>query len=73
MSADAAPSETINPKSSEVSDICPICRMADNPKSANWVECDECNVWYHEICQGLTKVPDSESKFICNSCREKSK
>ena len=73
MSAEATSSETTNIKTSEVNDICPVCNIADNPNSINWVECDECNIWYHEICQGLTKVPEGDCKFVCNSCREKSK
>lgn len=53
-------------------DPCPICHSTANPDSKEWIQCDECEVWYHEVCEGLSVVP-SDEKYICNSCRKKSK
>ena len=52
-------------------DPCPICHSTANPDSKDWIQCDECEVWYHEVCEGLSVVP-SDEKYICNSCRKKS-
>ena len=38
------------------------CDSADQ----NWIQCQECDAWYHNSCQGLDeKGPDT---FICISC-----
>lgn len=51
---------------------CPICHSVAHPDSVEWIYCDECGTWYHEVCEGLKVVPKDEN-YICNSCRKKSK
>ena len=49
---------------------CPTCHMVANPDSQFWICCDECNTWYHDVCEGLTSMVTSDT-YICLSCRKK--
>lgn len=49
---------------------CPTCHMVANPDSQFWICCDECNTWYHDVCEGLTSMVTSDT-YICLNCRKK--
>lgn len=34
----------------------------------DWIQCDNCNKWYHNVCIKLTKVVKKNSKFVCKYC-----
>lgn len=73
MSTEVPPPDTANSKEVvETTAPCPVCHSVTNPNSTDWICCDVCSVWYHEICEGLTVVPNDEKPYICNSCRKKS-
>lgn len=52
------------------SDVCPICHLVENPHSLEWICCDECQLWYHDVCEGIT-TPYVEKQYVCSSCRKK--
>jgi len=48
---------------------CTVCsiKYCDSAEQS-WIQCEECEAWYHNACQGLdNKGPRS---FICISCAE---
>lgn len=51
-------------------DPCPTCHQVVNPNSIMWIGCDECGLWYHDICEGVPPSYNDE-KYICISCRKK--
>lgn len=51
-------------------DPCPVCKAIQNIESKFWIGCDECGLWYHDVCEGLT-APFNEETYICCSCRKK--
>ena len=52
------------------SDVCPTCHLMENPHSLEWICCDECQRWYHDVCEGIT-MPYEEKQYVCISCRKK--
>ena len=32
-----------------------------------WIECEQCESWFHFVCVGLITEPDV---FICEDCKE---
>ncbi len=74
MNPESPPAEV--PKTSESVentmgyDPCPVCKAIQNIESKFWIGCDECGLWYHDVCEGLT-APFNEETYICCSCRKK--
>lgn len=66
------PSKSMDIGEQEGNEICPICGMASNPQSNIWIACDECQLWYHDVCEGLLQQKDGEP-FVCTACRRKRK
>lgn len=74
MSTEAPPPDVnVAKEVVESYDPCPICHSQTHPNSKDWIMCDLCEVWYHEVCEGLTVIPSDEKQYTCNSCRKKSK
>ncbi|KAG8191979.1 hypothetical protein JTE90_002249 [Oedothorax gibbosus] len=46
--------------------ICDVCRSPDSLESNEMVFCDSCNICVHQICYGITKIP--EGSWICRTC-----
>ncbi|GAA5824383.1 hypothetical protein JCM11251_000399 [Rhodosporidiobolus azoricus] len=52
----------------EADDPCPACKGSKD--DAVWVECDNCNKWYHWSCVSpdLTSTPENIDKWYCAPC-----
>ncbi|GFY70065.1 PHD finger protein rhinoceros [Trichonephila inaurata madagascariensis] len=46
--------------------ICDVCRSPDSHESNKMVFCDKCNICVHQICYGITKIP--EGNWLCRTC-----
>ncbi|XP_054706926.1 PHD finger protein rhinoceros-like [Uloborus diversus] len=46
--------------------ICDVCRSPDSQEDNEMVFCDSCNICVHQICYGITKIP--EGSWICRTC-----
>ncbi|KAF8781406.1 Protein Jade-3 like protein [Argiope bruennichi] len=46
--------------------ICDVCRSPDSHEGNEMVFCDSCNICVHQICYGITKIP--EGSWICRTC-----
>ncbi|XP_042907736.1 uncharacterized protein [Parasteatoda tepidariorum] len=46
--------------------ICDVCRSPDSQENNEMVFCDSCNICVHQICYGITKIP--EGSWICRTC-----
>ncbi|GFR05397.1 protein Jade-3 [Trichonephila clavata] len=46
--------------------ICDVCRSPDSHESNDMVFCDKCNICVHQICYGITKIP--EGNWLCRTC-----
>jgi len=53
-------------------DVCHACdavhpppRKSRRTRIVHWVGCDQCIRWYHAVCLGITKIPDS---YVCDFC-----
>ena len=52
--------------------ICPICNQEDPPrarKNVNWIGCDQCDVWAHDLCLAIGSWLKIRSQtWICPQC-----
>jgi len=63
---------------SNASDNCVECGLMTPPRSSNkrakkavqWVQCDQCDFWYHLACTSLTKMPTARQSFACTRCSQ---
>ncbi|GFS86694.1 protein Jade-3 [Nephila pilipes] len=46
--------------------ICDVCRSPDSHECNEMVFCDKCNICVHQICYGITEIP--EGSWICRTC-----
>ena len=45
---------------------CPSCEeIFTDPPTEDWIECAECNEWWHEGCTNYRK----KGRFVCDTCR----
>jgi hypothetical protein len=35
----------------------------------DWVQCDTCDSWFHDVCVGITAEGAESSEFLCVQCR----
>ena len=50
--------------------VCNITSMPDG-KTIRWVQCDNCDEWFHDNCVSLGEQSDNyidKRKFICDGC-----
>lgn len=47
-----------------------VCKKPTGP-SIDWIQCDKCTKWYHQICLNLTATEASVEKYFCPSCVKK--
>ena len=49
---------------------CSVCsiRFCDDTSGREWIQCQECELWYHNECQGLDEM--GIATFICIQCDE---
>ena len=46
--------------------------MKPSGRAVNWVQCDGgCEMWFHLICVGLTKLDVADVEFLCSKCKKK--
>ncbi|XP_068150198.1 uncharacterized protein [Drosophila tropicalis] len=51
-------------------DICSACNKSRlNSSTQHWVQCDNCQKWYHFQCAGVNSSI-AEAEWICNSCQQ---
>lgn len=52
--------------------VCGVCFRENDSTGqplVNWVQCEMCYVWYHELCVTITEPDDScTSTFMCDCC-----
>ncbi|KAF2350829.1 JmjN domain [Trinorchestia longiramus] len=67
----AATSSSSSTSSSDDEDVCAAARCKIPVGSAvDWVQCDECNGWFHYVCVGLKHTDLREDEdYICVICR----
>ena len=56
------------PTSPKNEDVCHICKRETDEGlsgSVEWVQCDRCDRWCHQVCGNF---PDTASAFICVNC-----
>jgi len=60
------------PPTETIADVCGVCNASIPPTNktkarlVTWVQCDSCDMWYHNVCVGLqSKIPDT---YKCPSC-----
>lgn len=48
-------------------------RVCKKPTGApiDWIQCDKCTKWYHQICLSLTAEEANVEKYFCPSCVKK--
>jgi len=65
-------SADIVPENQKSADIvpCSVCsiRFCDDTSGRQWIQCQECELWYHNECQGLDEM--GVATFICIQCDE---
>ena len=50
---------------------CGVCDHLYNDKTEEeevWIECSQCQLWYHVGCVHLTDIPD---EYFCPSCEDR--
>ncbi|VUZ49862.1 unnamed protein product [Hymenolepis diminuta] len=47
-----------------------VCKKPTGP-SIDWIQCDKCTKWYHQICLNLTAAEANVEKYFCPSCVKK--
>ena len=48
----------------------PKCRVGNKGKKRdNWIACDRCLFWFHDVCVEATDEDLEASEFCCNMCR----
>jgi len=47
---------------------CAICfvRYCDYKSGDSWIQCQQCDAWFHNACQELDET--GETTFVCISC-----
>lgn len=62
----------LEPEQGAVEIIRCVCGASDQDSDAGdaWIACDECSVWQHNICVGLSPfTEDVPEKYSCEQCR----
>ena len=59
----------------EECDVCYMCKLVFpegvSAENANWIECDQCGRWFHQVCVGQEEEEVmEESYFVCVNCCE---
>ncbi|KAF8810703.1 jumonji superfamily protein [Phlegmacium glaucopus] len=75
MSPALTPSEspdTVQPQHGN-DDSCPSCtpetkELMNGSRKENWIECDNCNTWYHWRCAGNGEDVENIAKWYCETC-----
>ncbi len=54
----------------EEEDRCNKCKLVDPPMGSNtdadnWITCDVCDKWHHNVCVGLN---ENAKTFVCEFC-----
>ena len=55
---------------------CGRCHKGQGNRRARWIQCDECTVWFHISCVGVSVqqyehlgAPSNTDKWYCKGCR----
>ena len=40
-----------------------------NSDDVNWIQCDRCLTWHHNICVGIWSEADIPANFYCRACK----
>ena len=50
---------------------CALQQLCKNPtkKPIDWVLCEKCDLWYHQVCQGVTESEVENISFYCHACK----
>ncbi|KAF8163101.1 jumonji superfamily protein [Crassisporium funariophilum] len=65
--------ETAQPHGND--DSCPSCtsetrELMNGSRKENWIECDNCNTWYHWRCAGNGEDVENIAKWYCETCTQ---
>ena len=55
------------------SDVCDVCSSVDPPPAGkrprrtvvDWIGCDQCPRWFHNVCVRVKSIPD---RYVCGNC-----
>ncbi|XP_034253683.1 uncharacterized protein LOC117652699 [Thrips palmi] len=64
------PKKSKNEVNTNILHVVCICRLPE--AYGNMIECDSCNVWYHNKCVGLSDECNTPDNWICDKCHMKS-
>ena len=49
--------------------ICPQCKKPDDGSPMiGWIQCDDCDGWYHWVCVGISQKPSDNEDWFCQKC-----
>ena len=59
-------------------DLCGICNKGDGNRTARWVECGKCNIWFHISCAKVSikqydVIGKESTEWICLKCKKTGK
>lgn len=50
---------------------CPLCDEPPEKFEIDWIQCEQCNQWFHTECAELTRIQASQvAQYHCESCAE---
>ncbi|XP_035999447.1 sentrin-specific protease 2-like [Fundulus heteroclitus] len=52
-------------RTDNLSDICCYCGEEEHENDFNWIQCDVCLRWFHQLCM---QNPPPEKAFVCPAC-----
>ena len=38
-------------------------------KKDQWIQCEECKIWHHDVCINGTTKDLAKDEFICKDCK----
>uniref|UniRef100_A0A5K3FQS8 PHD domain-containing protein n=1 Tax=Mesocestoides corti TaxID=53468 RepID=A0A5K3FQS8_MESCO len=55
----------------EWEEMCGVPNRCKRPRgTVQWIACDNCNVWYHQVCVGIMSTDKVPDVYICVTCED---
>ena len=59
------PQETTEDCSDALCGVCQKPYVVETEEIEDWIECENCEVWFHFVCVGVKEEPEH---FLCRGC-----